>query len=217
MTRARCGPRLGLAATRCAASHVGAENRAHPDGSIEHIAGPVVEDIAGGGDQESFVARLSRLPPQADRSVFTVSSFDGSTFETVRSAHCRVVDERLGHELARYAFPAYGRHTALIMAEVTRADGAWTMTALCEPVACTTFADLLRAAEGVTRLALALSGPRGSESGGCRAHRTRVSPPNRCFLSGIWRRTGARCTLCNARRTDTRRQPSGPSRAIRHA
>ncbi|MFG2639883.1 TerD family protein [Streptomyces sp. NPDC048370] len=74
-----------------------AENPAHPDGSIEHIAGPVVEDIAGDGDQESFVARLSRLPPHADRIVFAVSSFHGSTFETVQSAHCRVVDERLGH------------------------------------------------------------------------------------------------------------------------
>ncbi|GEB58156.1 MULTISPECIES: TerD family protein [Streptomyces] len=124
-----------------------AENPTHPDASIEHIAGPVAENIAGEGDNESFVARLSRLPPYADRVVFAVSSFDGSTFETVQSAHCRIVDESLGHELARYVLPAHGPHTALIMAEVTRAGGAWTMTALGEPVACTTFADLLQAAE----------------------------------------------------------------------
>lgn len=124
-----------------------AENRTHPDTSIEHISGPAAENIAGEGDNESFVARLSRLPPHTDRIVFAVSSFDGSTFETVQSAHCRIVDESLGHELARYAFPAHGLHTALIMAEVSRACGAWTMTALGEPVACTTFADLLQAAE----------------------------------------------------------------------
>ncbi|MEU0403070.1 TerD family protein [Streptomyces sp. NPDC006197] len=124
-----------------------AENPAHPDGSIEHIAGPVTANTADAEDNESFVAHLSRLPPHADRIVFAVSSFDGSTFETVQSVHCRIVDESLGHEPARYAFPAHGLHTALIVAEVTRAGGAWTMTALGEPVACTTFADLLRAAE----------------------------------------------------------------------
>ncbi|MEU6987968.1 TerD family protein [Streptomyces sp. NPDC046324] len=64
-----------------------AENPTHPDASIEHIAGPVAENIAGGGDKESFVAPLSRLPPHADRVVFAVSSFDGSTFRTVQSAH----------------------------------------------------------------------------------------------------------------------------------
>ncbi|ARX87462.1 MULTISPECIES: TerD family protein [Streptomyces] len=124
-----------------------AENPTHPDTSVEHIAGPVAENIAGEGDNESFVARLSRLPPHADRIVFAVTSFDGSTFGTVRSAHCRLVDESLGNELARYVLPAHGPHTALIMAEVTRASGAWTMAALGEPAACTTFADLLQAAE----------------------------------------------------------------------
>ncbi|MFE7808277.1 TerD family protein [Streptomyces sp. NPDC057430] len=103
--------------------------------------------MAGEGDNESFVACLSRLPPHADGIVFAVSSFDGSTFETVQSAHCRIVDESLGRELARYGLPAHGPHTALIMAEVTRGTGAWTMAAIGEPVACTTFADLLQAAE----------------------------------------------------------------------
>ncbi|GGR53818.1 TerD family protein [Streptomyces roseolus] len=134
-----------------------AENSAHPDGSIEHLSGPVAENIAGEGDDESFVARLSRLPPHTDRVVFAVSSFDGSTFETVQSAHCRVVDESLGHELARCVLPARCLHTALIMADVTRAGGAWTMTALGEPVACTTSVDLLRAAEA--RPAHVLSDP----------------------------------------------------------
>ncbi|MDG4859165.1 TerD family protein [Streptomyces sp. T-3] len=123
------------------------DNPTNPDGSVEYAAGLVAEDTAGDGDTESFFARLSRLPPHADRMVFAVSSFDGSTFETVRSAHCRLVDESQGHELARYAFPAEGPHTALIMAEVTRTAGAWTMTAIGEPATCTTFADLLRAIE----------------------------------------------------------------------
>ncbi|MEU1093244.1 TerD family protein [Streptomyces sp. NPDC005877] len=61
--------------------------------------------------------------------------------------HCRMVDESPGHEPARYAFAAHGLHTALMMAEVTRVAGAWTMKALGEPVVCTTFADLLRAGQ----------------------------------------------------------------------
>ncbi|WP_412075825.1 hypothetical protein ACLF6K_08220 [Streptomyces xanthophaeus] len=36
---------------------------------------------------------------------------------------------------------------ALIMAELTRAADAWTMTAIGEPPTCTTFADLLQAIE----------------------------------------------------------------------
>jgi tellurium resistance protein TerZ len=33
------------------------------------------------------------------------------------------------------------------MAEVTRAAGAWTLTAIGEPATCTTFADLLQSIE----------------------------------------------------------------------
>ncbi|MCX3061975.1 TerD family protein [Streptomyces beihaiensis] len=124
------------------------ENPTNPDESIEHSTGLPSQDTAGEDDTESFAARLSRLPPHADRVVFAVSSFDGSTFETVHSAHCRLVDESRGLELARYVFPAQGPHTALILADLTRAAGAeWTMTALGEPAACATFADLLRAIE----------------------------------------------------------------------
>ncbi|POX48402.1 TerD family protein [Streptomyces sp. Ru72] len=122
-----------------------ADNPRNPDQPVEYITGLTAEDVPGEGDSESFFARLSLLPPHADRIVFAVSSFDGSTFATVHRAHCRLVDESLGHELARYAFPATGSHTALIMAEVTRSAGAWTMTALGEPATCTTFADLLQA------------------------------------------------------------------------
>ncbi|MFC7308127.1 TerD family protein [Streptomyces monticola] len=124
-----------------------ADNPRNPDESIEHLTGLVAEDTPAAGDSESFFARLSRLPPHADRIVFAVSSFDGSTFETVQSAHCRLVDESRGHELARYTFPAQGPHTALIMAEVTRTAGAWTMTAIGEPATCATFGDLLQAIE----------------------------------------------------------------------
>ncbi|MEU3424506.1 TerD family protein [Streptomyces gardneri] len=121
----------------------------HPPGRVHRA-----HRRPGGGEHRGRGGTTSRsspvcpgCPPYADRVVFAVSSFDGSTFETVQSAHCRIVDESLGHELARYVLPAHGPHTALIMAEVTRAGGAWTMTALGEPVACTTFADLLQAAE----------------------------------------------------------------------
>ncbi|MCM1976504.1 hypothetical protein [Streptomyces sp. G1] len=55
---------------------------AHPDEFTEHLAGLVVEDTAGEGDTGSFFARLSRLPPHADRIVFVVSSFEPATCTT---------------------------------------------------------------------------------------------------------------------------------------
>jgi len=121
------------------------ENPVHPEGFVEHVTGLVVEDTADMGDNESFFARLSRLSPHADRVVFALSSFDGGTFETVHRAHCRLVDESLGHELARYTFPAAGPHTALVMAELRRTAGAWTMTAVGQPLVCPTFTDLREA------------------------------------------------------------------------
>ncbi|AXE23409.1 TerD family protein [Streptomyces globosus] len=186
-----------------------ADSPAHPDGSIEHFAGPVVENVAGEEGKESFVARLPRLPPHADRLEFGVSSFDGSTFEAVQSAHCRIVDDGLGHKLARYAFPAHGLHAALIMAAVTRAGGAGTMKALGAPVACTTFALPPPGRRGVTRSA--------HESRTLPSTPAPAPPPNRFFWCGIWCRTRRPCTLCNARRTAIRRTPSGPPRAIQPA
>ncbi|MHC5907456.1 TerD family protein [Streptomyces sp. S6] len=125
------------------------ENPVHPEGSVEHVTGLVVEDTADVGDNESFFARLPRLSPHADRVVFVVSSLDGGTFETVHRAHCRLVDESLGRELARYAFPAAGPHTALVMAELTRTADAWTMTAVGRPLVCPTFTDLREAVDGL--------------------------------------------------------------------
>lgn len=125
-----------------------AENPTNADESIEHRTGPPARHTAGDGDTESFFARLSRLPPHADSIVFAVSSFDYSTFETAHSAHCRLVDESRGRELARYTFPAHGPRMALILADVTRAAGAeWIMTTLGEPATRTTLVDLLRAIE----------------------------------------------------------------------
>jgi tellurium resistance protein TerZ len=123
------------------------ENPVHPDGSVEHITGLVVEGTVSAGDNESFFARLSRLPVHADRIVFAVSSFDGRTFETVHRVHCRLIDESQGQELARYTLPATGPHTALIMAEMTRTGDTWTMAAVGRPISCATFTDLREAAE----------------------------------------------------------------------
>ncbi|SDJ45200.1 TerD family protein [Streptomyces indicus] len=122
-----------------------ADNPVNPDESLAHSTALLADDTAEAGDTEAFFARLSRLPPHTDRIVFAVGSFDGSTFETVRNAHCRLVDESAGVELARCTFPVTGPHTALIMAQLTRTAGAWTMTAIGDPAACTTFPELLRA------------------------------------------------------------------------
>ncbi|MER7533849.1 hypothetical protein ABTX77_03550 [Streptomyces sp. NPDC097704] len=58
----------------------------------------MAENTRGRGDNRSFFARLSGLSSQADRVVFSVS-----TFEAVRSEPCRLADEGLGQELTGYA------------------------------------------------------------------------------------------------------------------
>ncbi|MFI0263099.1 TerD family protein [Streptomyces sp. NPDC017056] len=121
------------------------DNPVSPDGSIEHSDGPMPDGIGAKDDRMFFFVQLSKLPPRADRIVFVVSSFAGSTFEGVRSAHCRLVDESFGREIARYTFAGGGKHTALIMAEVRRAHSDWHMTAIGEPATGQTFDDLLQA------------------------------------------------------------------------
>ncbi|MER5279201.1 TerD family protein [Streptomyces sp. NPDC002809] len=115
------------------------------DGSVQHTGDNRVGGSGQGGDDESIVVDLRRVPAHVDQIVFTVNSFTGQTFEEVDNAFCRLVDETTGQELARYTLTGGGRHTAQIMAKVHRSGTGWQMTAIGTPADGRTFQDLMPA------------------------------------------------------------------------
>jgi tellurium resistance protein TerZ len=117
------------------------------DGSVRHTGDN--RTGIGDGDDESIRVDLSRVPAHVSTMVFTVNSFTGQDFSQIENASCRLVDETTGDtEIAKYDLTASGRHTAQIMAKVSRMGGGWSMTALGIPASGRTFHDLLPALAG---------------------------------------------------------------------
>jgi tellurium resistance protein TerZ len=115
------------------------------DGSVRHT-GDNLTGGSGGEDDESILVDLPRVPEHVNQIVFTVNSYTGQTFQEVRLAHCRLVDETTGQELARYSLSGGGVHTGQVMAKVVRdAEGGWQMAAIGAPARGRTFQEMLPA------------------------------------------------------------------------
>ncbi|KDN82646.1 TerD family protein [Kitasatospora cheerisanensis] len=112
------------------------------DGSVQHTGDNLVGG-AGGEDDESILVDLTKVPRRVTQIVFTVSSYSGQNFLEVQNAHCRLVDESTGKELARYELTGGGNHTGQIMAKVERDGTGWKMTAIGAPASGRTFRDML--------------------------------------------------------------------------
>ncbi|MEU1310076.1 TerD family protein [Streptomyces cinnamoneus] len=119
------------------------------DGSVRHTGDNLVGGAGQGGDDESVLVDLQRVPVHVNQIVFTVNSFTGQTFAEVRNAFCRLVDESTGQELARYTLDGGGPYTAQIMAKVHRVGNGWQMTAIGTPANGRTFQDLLAEIQAV--------------------------------------------------------------------
>lgn len=115
------------------------------DGSVRHTGDNRVGGAGQGGDDESILVDLARVPVHVDQIVFTVNSFTGQTFTDVQNAFCRLIDETTGQELARYTLSGGGTYTAQVMAKVHRSGQVWSMSAIGEPANGRTFQDLLPA------------------------------------------------------------------------
>jgi tellurium resistance protein TerZ len=111
------------------------------DGSVRHTGDNLTGH--GDGDDESVIVDLNRLPVHISSLIFTVSSFNGQSFNEVENAFCRLVDETNGAELARYTLTGGGGHTSMVMARLYRHGGAWKMAAIGEPGQGRTFQDML--------------------------------------------------------------------------
>ncbi|MFI1967612.1 Tellurium resistance protein terZ [Streptomyces cinnamoneus] len=119
------------------------------DGSVRHTGDNLVGGAGQGGDDESILVDLQRVPVHVNQIVFTVNSFTGQTFAEVQNAFCRLVDETTGQELARYTLDGGGPYTAQIMAKVHRVGAGWQMTAIGTPANGRTFQDLLAEIQSV--------------------------------------------------------------------
>ncbi|MER6999207.1 TerD family protein [Streptomyces sp. NPDC000410] len=113
------------------------------DGSVRHTGDNRVGGAGQGGDDESILVDLQRVPVHVDQIVFTVNSFTGQTFTDVQNAFCRLIDESNGQELARYTLSGGGTYTAQIMAKVHRSGQGWNMSAIGESANGRTFQDLM--------------------------------------------------------------------------
>ena len=103
-------------------------NLVSDDGSIRHAGDNLTGD--GEGDDEVIHVDLTRINPAATHLVFTVTSFQGRTFDEVDNAFARLVDAVRGVELCRYTLREQGPHTGVIMVSLSRGAGGWTVRAL---------------------------------------------------------------------------------------
>jgi stress response protein SCP2 len=87
---------------------------------------------AGEGDDEVINVDLAALPPNVATLVFTVNSFQGQRFTSVRNAFCRLIDDITNQELVRFDLSDSKPQTGLVMCKVQRGQQGWVMTAIGE-------------------------------------------------------------------------------------
>jgi tellurium resistance protein TerD len=108
-------------------------NLKSPDGSVEHTGDELVG--GSGGDDETILVDLTKVPPTVDKIVFPVSIYDADarvqTFGQVSDAYIRVLNQTDGAELARYDLTEdASTETAMIFGELYRYNGEWKFRAV---------------------------------------------------------------------------------------
>ncbi|SDN63646.1 TerD family protein [Actinacidiphila guanduensis] len=108
-------------------------NLKSPEGSVEHTGDELVG--GSGGDDETILVDLSKVPADVDKIVFPVSIYDADarvqTFGQVSDAYIRVINQSDGSELARYDLTEdASTETAMIFGELYRYGGEWKFRAV---------------------------------------------------------------------------------------
>ncbi|WP_269854130.1 TerD family protein [Streptomyces sp. RPT161] len=108
-------------------------NLKSPEGSVEHTGDELVG--GSGGDDETIVVDLTKVPDRVDKVVFPVSIYDAEVrsqaFGQVRNAYIRVVNQADDRELARYDLTEdASTETAMIFGELYRYGGEWKFRAV---------------------------------------------------------------------------------------
>ena len=116
------------------------------DGAVQHTGDNLTGE--GEGDDESIRVHLDGVSQAVRTIVFTVNSFTGQDFSQIENAFCRLIDETTEAEVARYDLSGSGRHTAQVMAKLSRDGTGWTMTAIGATASGRTFHELLPTISG---------------------------------------------------------------------
>ncbi|UTZ21477.1 TerD family protein [Vibrio campbellii] len=82
---------------------------------------------AGEGDDETINIDLNKLPSSVKHIAITVNSFTGQSFENVRNAFCRVIDQS-SKEVCRYTLTEQGNHTGIFIGLLTYDRQEWQFT-----------------------------------------------------------------------------------------
>lgn len=98
------------------------------DGSIQHSGDNRTGE--GDGDDESISVDLTKLPGSVVHLVFTVNSFTGQNFERIQNAYCRIINAPKNQELARFNLSEQGKHTGVVMANLSRGPSGWDFKAI---------------------------------------------------------------------------------------
>jgi tellurium resistance protein TerZ len=116
------------------------------DGSTRHTGDNLTG--AGDGDDETIFVDLARVAAAVTHIVFVISSYGEQTFDSVRNAFSRLVDESApgAPEVARYQLTDSGPHTAMIMSKVSRHGDGWRFEAIGERATGRSAMELLSAA-----------------------------------------------------------------------
>lgn len=103
------------------------------DGSIRHSGDNLTG--AGDGDDETLTVDLPKVSAAVGHIVFVITSYSQQTFDMVKNAFCRVIDDSAAGspEVARYQLTESGPHTAMIMSKLSRNGNGWTFHAIGTP------------------------------------------------------------------------------------
>lgn len=110
-------------------------NLKSPEASVEHMGDN--RTGAGEGDDEVVLVNLTKVPPQVQKIIFTVTIYEGEqrqqSFGQIQNAYVRMVDVKSKNELLRYDLDEeYSSETAMMMAELHREGDKWGFGAIGE-------------------------------------------------------------------------------------
>jgi tellurium resistance protein TerZ len=116
------------------------------DGSVRHTGDNLTG--AGDGDDETLMVNLPGVSPAIQHIVFVITSYSQQTFDMVRNAFCRVIDDSVAGspEVARYQLTESGKNTAMVMAKLSRSGTGWAFHAIGAPANGRTASDVRGAA-----------------------------------------------------------------------
>ncbi|BAQ62838.1 tellurium resistance protein TerD [Geminocystis sp. NIES-3708] len=123
-------------------------NLRHNSSAINHLGDNLTG--SGDGDDEEINVNLPLIPSNISKLVFVVNIYEATTrkqdFGQVENAFVRLVNIANNQEIVRYTLSknGYQGKTGMIMAELTRVDDDWEMTAKGDGIIAKSLGDIAK-------------------------------------------------------------------------